>query len=501
MGETDVDFGSSTPDVSKPQFDTSAYFKALRLQDSFYDYGLDEARKAQVVERLKDNQGILMQSLGEDLYRTRTLNMLSNMFGDNDNMPELSTLGYSFIDNNLSTITQAVIATDTYGHKKEVVDYLLRLTESGNSEYKAHAITALNTILEHDLSVTPPPEMSDEERRKYDEYIRRFESIFRNGTDDQIIQAAQTAARAMSEATGPLRRHQDRMTTAMMWSDKQTDPHNLKTQASRELTNLILNGYGVDLKDFIKAWQSYSLNSGLVDMSKRNLEQIIDLEAVSPGITHSLRHETSNLKLLFRYPKEMLLEMYEHRDNTEVPYGFLDASLADHNEAFSSLSMEVLLRSFHSQLQKEGYLLRIFEPATDEEVFDVGDTLNERYGQKSAQFGVIAGHGEVDSIELDWTRPRSGRNTLTQAEVISGSRKMSGFLKNGAPLILISCSTGTPGGIAQELSKEGLVVSGPDRVAAIGGLELSRNPDGSPNLGVWFKQAGTNTFKDGQLAA
>ncbi len=493
--------GSSFSEGATPPqpFDKVRFSKAVQIADSVFDYGLNESQKADVVKTLDESDEILLQGIGQPLHRKSALNTISKLFAPNDNIPELNEYGYKFVEHNLGNLESMAVAAPDYAQKKEVLGLVLRLSESADKEQQHILAGSLQRVLEQEAS-SPPNAGKILREDNYKTYLESFQKIFQLGTDQQVIDTTQFLAKAFDTATTPeQKRHIGNIVANTTWSNKERDPFDLRTQASQELTARVMKNYGLDYAEFSKIWGNYSHRTGLMGMARFNLNAILSLEAVRPDIAKTL-HDEFHISLFNRYPHEVLLAQYDQRNDSNIPYGVMINSIADHNEALASLGMSGLMKSIHGELQKIGYGIRIYEGGTEEEVKGYFEQANQRYGAKTPQFGLISGHGYPDGIQMDWESPKQPSRIIRQHSFQGEpSLRFTDYMKDDATLVLISCSTGAEGGIAQEISKQGLVVVGPDQEAGAGSVAITKDASGMPDIQVFYRGAKTNKYNNGTL--
>lgn len=496
--------GSSFPEGAVPPrpFDGARFSQAVRLESSLYDYGLNENQKADVVKKLDENNDVLLQGIGQPAHRKNALNMLSNLFAPNDNIPALNGYGYGFVERNLEQLENIVTSSSDYTQKKEVLSLMLRLSESADKKQQQLLVGSLQSILKHEVS--SPPDKGEKLGREdnYKTYLESFQKIFQLGSKEQVIGTTQFLAKAFDAASTPdQKRHIGYFIANTIWSAKERDPFDLKTQASRELVTHVMKHYGLDYAKFSKVWGNFSDNIGLMGMAHLNLEAIIDLESIRPDISKVLLDEF-NIRVFHKYPPEVLLAQYDQRNDNNIPYGIMVNSITDHNEALSSLSMEGLMKSIHGEAQKNGFGIRIYEGGSEEDVKEYFDRSNQRYGIKTPQFALISGHGTPDSIQMNWDNPKQPSRTIRQ-QSFQGEPllRFTDYMRDDSTLVLISCSTGVEGGIAQEISKQGLTVMGPDRDAAASDISVSKDVGELFNIHMFYRGAKTNTYRNGIIIA
>lgn len=491
-----TDNPEASEDKAGQVFDTAQFGRVIHLEPSFLNYGLTEQQKTGVVEILKGSSDILVQSLTQDGYRERALNFLSNLLIPNDNIPAIQEYGYSFLDTHLSQIESVLTSCNDYNQKKRLINYIMRLSESGNKEQQSHVIESLQRILNHDLASGLNQTNSYAEKDNQTEYLGIFRNIFHLGTDDQIIESTNMIASAWDNTAPESRQHIGKIAANIM-----TDRSSLQISASRELAQYILKDYGLNFTQLVGVWGNYSTGEAATGITSRNVEAIVDLEAARPGIAKVLNQEF-DISLFHRYPTELLIDQFDSKDDINVSYGIMVSAIADHNQAFGSFGYEAFMKSMHYELRKIGYKIRMYEGGTADSVKTGCSKANQRYGVKSPQFLVIAGHGTPNNIQMNWERPGHPERIIQRGFFSDNADwKLTDHIRDNGKLILLSCSTGVEGGIAQDISASnpGVMVTGPDKDSGARGVRIQVSPDNIPNIDIMYMEAQENKYENGQL--
>lgn len=338
----------------------------------------------------------------------------------------------------------------------------------------------------------------------FNQLVSLRSGIFEYGTREQIIESTNMIASALDSApTLESKSHIGRIAAKMMGGAQRIDKHSLAVQAARELAAYILKDYGLDFNELIGPWMNYKFESSNLGVVPQNVEAIIILESLKPklNIARTLYQEFG-IGLFHRYPSEVLIEQFDKRNDQGASYAVLASCIVDHNQALASIGFLRFVKSLHQNLQKIGYTLRLFEDGSEEEIKQNGQQINERYGTKSSPLILIAGHGEPNSIHMNWEHPRHPSRVIRQQSFQDGTGiKFTDFIADGGTVALISCSTGAVGGIAQEISKQGLTVLGPDDVAALGFFRINRKDGNRVEFNVSFQGAKTSRYRNGLLLA
>lgn len=235
----------------------------------------------------------------------------------------------------------------------------------------------------------------------------------------------------------------------------------------------------IDFSLYQKAWEKSHYKLRGADRSRKfmadNIRSIIGLESVAAGSTKTLTNEFG-IKDFARYSESILVHQYKER-TSDKPYGVVMFPEEDYNGAFE-LAGEAL-PDFWKQLSKHDMALRIVEGESKIALGKQLIKLNRRYGEKNkVSFAVIGGHGNTESIRFgheelierevqkdNWLqrlwqefKDRSGPKSTRQIFRIEdlkgkGVRRIADFFVEDPAVILVSCSTGTKGGIGQKISK------------------------------------------------
>lgn len=218
----------------------------------------------------------------------------------------------------------------------------------------------------------------------------------------------------------------------------------------------LIEGYGLPSFDITSAW---TRSSDLVSQPRRireNLECMDALERKNPGICAYLYKEYG-ISDFGRYPTEMLERQYEERENVSTPYGLVMYPRDDWNGAFyqNKDAFEGLLKDLNDE-----FLLRVAECEGKMDIARMLLKLDKTYGGVNGNkisLLILGGHGSENTI---WFGAPSSYADNDEKYVLHtrdleghGVRRAGGFFTENPTIILASCSTGTEGGIAQELSK------------------------------------------------
>lgn len=216
------------------------------------------------------------------------------------------------------------------------------------------------------------------------------------------------------------------------------------------------------------------------------------LEDKMPGAAKVL-HQEFKISDFWRYPTEVLVDQYNNRDNTDMPYGVIIFPNADHNGAFEQNSH--LIEKLYEDT-KGKYLLRIMEADGKFSLARNLLFLNKKYGDKhKISFGLLGGHGSKNSIQFGQDTLSnffSEKNILSKKDFKGeGVKKIKSFFEEDPSIALISCSTGKERGIGQQISETyGAEIHAPDRPAAMIQLSTSFDQNGKIKFGTKYYHSG-----------
>jgi len=187
---------------------------------------------------------------------------------------------------------------------------------------------------------------------------------------------------------------------------------------------------------------------------RENIRVISALEAESHGSTQVLEEKFGIIDF-GRYPISVLSEQLKNIDDKESPYGIIMYPRADHNDAFHK--DDYYFFKMIKELKNNNINLRVLEVDSIIDAARKFIWLNKKYGDKhKISFMILGGHGAEHTIQFGEDNQLVNSTKLHQENLKGrGVQKILGkkFFKEDAPIVLISCSTGKEGGIAQNISK------------------------------------------------
>lgn len=247
----------------------------------------------------------------------------------------------------------------------------------------------------------------------------------------------------------------------------------------------------------VETWKKCCDKKDRTFLIHKNLEALASLERAREGCVKVLQQEFG-IDNFARYSEEMLLDQYDTRDDSSIPYGIVLNPKSDYNGAFNRKQItEDSLVGMHREL-KGHYYLRIYEAGSRIDVARTLIKIKQRYIEKGGgkiAYALIGGHGSKDTIAFGdgeaeiRTRDLSGRGA---------GRTGSDFFEPNATVILRSCSTGVEGGIGQRMSEVLQVkVIAPETPTNIDEIKVSYSKDGKPQFVVHYNEDVAKTYLNG----
>src|SRR3989344_5329498 len=228
-----------------------------------------------------------------------------------------------------------------------------------------------------------------------------------------------------------------------------------------------------------------------------NISLILEMESVEPGSVKTLSEQYGILEF-GRYPLPLLRQQYKER-NASTPYGLIIFPRDDHNSGFQQVTN--VLNSFHKELKPLGYSVKVIEVGDKIELARRLMELDQRFGERAGKiaFAVIGGHGTQNSIQLGAGDTAGKQYIITPDVWKPRTRRAQSLLRDHAPMVLVSCSTGLGGmGIGKALSTVFRTkVIAPETDTHLTELHPILKPDGSPDLRARYDGNVTTTFVGG----
>ena len=243
--------------------------------------------------------------------------------------------------------------------------------------------------------------------------------------------------------------------------------------------------YQLDTEALQAAWKN--AEGRHPNFANSSIETILQIEARRPGIAKALMDDFG-IKCFGRYSKEMLIDMYDKKDDRDMPFGVVIMPEYDHNGAFGYKITDPL-SSFYKQITDLGYATRIYEVGSK---YRLGKALVQARNRSSNKisFAVLSGHGSSDLIafgdpNLDWER-----STLQQSDFKGrGVKRIGDLLTDDCYLILDSCFTGEEGGLKSTILETypGIRVVAPDTNTSVRYIKVSKNKQGQLEFEVYWE--------------
>lgn len=304
----------------------------------------------------------------------------------------------------------------------------------------------------------------------------------------------------------------------------------------RHIAEMIARKFGLD-SSIVEKWEKakYHIRTNeaggalsWVESYANNLQAVEELELRSPGSAKKLFKEYG-IANFYRYSEGMLFHQLKMSDK-DVPYGIVVFPEADWNGAFFQNGDKLAEASL--KLRMGGLETRIVEAGSQRELARRLVTLNKKYapnGNKIA-FAIIGGHGGENSVTLgekgSWQSPppipnpgeelseeylaelekwkktvlNADKGSFSSTDIMNGEgirRGAQEFFVEGAPVVLVSCSTGAEGGIAEKSSGQlGWDISAPDIPTNLEKIDVTFDADGKPLFTVKYNTVdGANTSR------
>lgn len=190
-----------------------------------------------------------------------------------------------------------------------------------------------------------------------------------------------------------------------------------------------------------------------------------------------------------RYGSKFLLRQFHERGDAESRFILAVFPYSDFNGAGYASGSSLMKLS--DQAAEYGTRVRVIECDSRGDFTRkwVDKTRRKGYGDPVAV--VAMAHGSTGAVQLGQDY-YSGQLTLLDV------RKMVGRQHGVKVVGLISCDTGVPFGIAQEISKLGVSVVAPDETTSLKDINYSEE-DGEPRLKIEYTEGEALMFKDGRM--
>src|SRR5258708_3510392 len=258
---------------------------------------------------------------------------------------------------------------------------------------------------------------------------------------------------------------------------------------AKEILSEILVKLELDPEKCLNSWLQSTRERRLT--IARNLSELFKLEEESPTAAAYLAKEFGVLDFA-RYPRELLKDQFDQRNDKSKPYGIVIFPRADHNGAFYHDT-----HVFGNVVKQLGdrYYLRVAEAETKIDVVRRLSTFKKNYGP--ATFAFIGGHGEPDLIQFG-SLGGEGRYGLRSEDLIGrGSERSRQFFVDNPTIILVSCSTGTKKGIGQKLSERlAATIIAPETPTSMSKVDISFS-NNRPVFKVSYRDSSEKQYEKG----
>ncbi len=284
--------------------------------------------------------------------------------------------------------------------------------------------------------------------------------------------------------------------------DNSNNGDTMQTFVDDQIIKPLINNYGLDAETLLSFWtKDYTGNFVGVEYLTSNLESLISLERARPGISKNLVEEFG-IAHFARYPKDLLIDSYDRKDDKDCPFGLIITPESDHNGSFYDL--ERSLKDFTEQIKAYGYAARIYEVGSK---FDLARAFldSKKRSARKISFVLLGGHGTSNSIQLGdidkklntGTKidPKNAKNIIEQQDFSGkGVGRIGDLLADNCEVVLMSCSTGTENGIARRISETypGTRVIAPNKPTNLTNLVVTKDAGGNLKFKVSYTSTKAN---------
>lgn len=453
---------------------------------------LSDERLKQLIDTLHSEADSLKYALHTDEYYTPTLRMMNLLMAASEekHSHELGEFAASFVQENLPYIETVVRGTNDKDKIERSINAGSNMARFGNKAQSELGIDYLLRNFETTLQKFKDTRL----------FRGKLRTVFYKGNDMQINVGSHLARNLLKDEDKDIRKF------ASEEISNAVGDRGLYYERIRKVAKDILEEYGIDYFTVAKAWVDSGPGKDFMKIFNKNLRMIFELESQRPGMVKTLINDYK-IYDFGRYPREMLIEQYDQRDNKELPYGIVLNPRSDWNGAF--YDNKKVFQELFTQLKEKGYGLRVFEVGS---MYDVARSLikaDKRYGEShKISFVIVGGHGSWQSIRfgsdsepfnifnIDEHLETSRDYLLLKQRDLKGSgvQRSIEFFEPNPTIILSSCTTGANRGIAQEISRLGATVIGPDKPTSIKNIKVARGEDGKLNFGVDYERVITGPF-------
>lgn len=266
----------------------------------------------------------------------------------------------------------------------------------------------------------------------------------------------------------------------------------LQSRASKTSFGFLKN----EATEIVNAWVASTKFEEIGGRIEENLKSMYELEKLEPGSVKYL-NSRFGINCFGRYPVNMLIAQYQSKNDKQSPYGLILYPYGDHNGAF--YGDKEPFSNFYKQLcqitRNNGakYRVRVFECRN---LFSLGRSVVSSYHEYGKiHFALIGGHGSRERI---WF---GNSETLSKDDLIQGKgiQRAVDFFIPQPPIVLVACSAGKEGGIAEEMSKlGGGEVHGASENTSLDQLSVKLNND-LLEISPKYTKGQTATYRNGKV--
>lgn len=236
-----------------------------------------------------------------------------------------------------------------------------------------------------------------------------------------------------------------------------------------------ISSTGLDPKETLTAWAKssahawhnlgdegnhYSRNENFSGIISKNLFTLKEIYNECPEAPVFLANNFG-IYDFGRYGKKVLISQFENRDDHKSPYGVIVYPRSDWNAVF--YDNKSIIEQTINDLEKNGILSRIIECETIVRIYGRLQNLDQVYNNDSNKilFAIISGHGSPNTISFGFSGPKQihllSKDKLMDLDnkednISTGIKKAKDFFVDNPEVVLISCSVGVQGGIAEDIS-------------------------------------------------
>jgi hypothetical protein len=316
--------------------------------------------------------------------------------------------------------------------------------------------------------------------------------------DDELVTAMSRSIQANVDA-GAYTSNQVRGLLADVLAEQNNTTQRVHT-IGIQIVDTLLTEYGHTPGQLRAIWDNTKTeNETDSGVYPKNVAHLYALERHKRGASLRLFNDFG-IAVFGRYPVEALNQQMDHIDDTQSPYGLLLVARFDIGFFQGAMYENTkMIQQLEEQLRAGGYLLRIAEAEGRVSVTKRHVDLNRRYGQyQKIAFGIHLAHGQPQRMRYG----KKGEQAFVAMTDLHGpaAQAIQETYRLGAPQIFVSCSTGQPGGIAQQGSKlfAGPVIAPPVNIS-FPMIDVQFDEAHTPRFGLRYSQgAQPNEYLGGE---